>query len=128
MKNWVLFTLMMSHLFVTTEVHQLLRLPAFFSHLKEHQSQEHHSFTDFLIMHYFSGHVADEDAEKDMQLPFKSDHHHFTDIQLVAWDEVKEIWIEAPPLKFYNQFHFETTADNSGRLFHHNIFQPPKSC
>jgi len=52
---------------------QLLKFPTLFSHYQEHTSNGTvNSFSDFLSMHYLGRDTADDDAESDRQLPFKS--------------------------------------------------------
>jgi hypothetical protein len=61
------------YLTANTELHQLLRLPVFFDHLKEHrQENPEMGLIGFVILHYFSGNPKDADQERDEQLPFKS--------------------------------------------------------
>jgi len=58
-----------------TELSQLFKLPLLFEHYKEHQSEDPNmSFLSFLKLHYFDevNNSQDNDAEKDMKLPFKN--------------------------------------------------------
>lgn len=56
-----------------TELHQVLKFPAFAEHLAEHKKQNPEtSLLSFIILHYFSGNLHDKDYDKDMQLPFKT--------------------------------------------------------
>lgn len=57
-----------------TELHQLFKLPFLVTHYQDHR-QEDPSLTlaEFLRVHYFGQHPADNDDPEDRQLPFKSD-------------------------------------------------------
>ncbi|HEY0356761.1 MAG TPA: hypothetical protein VGC29_11180, partial [Flavisolibacter sp.] len=56
-----------------TPLQQVLRIPLLISHFQEHNSiQKNISFIDFFRIHYLSGHPADDDFDRDEQLPFRS--------------------------------------------------------
>lgn len=64
------------HLFSTTELHQLLKLPVIFEHFADHRKENKAiSFLQFLDMHYLHGSPKDKDYNEDMKLPFKSSHN-----------------------------------------------------
>lgn len=63
-------------IFVFTEnallVNQVAKLPALVSHFAEHQDRTASlSFIQFLELHYGDEIPNDEDAQRDMELPFK---------------------------------------------------------
>ena len=61
------------YLVANTELHQFLRLPVFFDHLREHRQENPDlGLMGFIVLHYFSGNPQDSDHERDEQLPFKS--------------------------------------------------------
>ncbi|NLU95714.1 hypothetical protein [Chitinophaga sp. Ak27] len=52
---------------------QLLKIPMLVVHYKEHQQRNHQlSITDFLCIHYLLPDDGDNDADRDMQLPYKT--------------------------------------------------------
>ncbi|MGB6045996.1 MAG: hypothetical protein WBG34_00210 [Flavobacteriales bacterium] len=60
----------------TTEAHQLLKLPALFEHLSEHQEDGPMSWMEFMSEHYLhAGDHADRDHHHH-NLPFHSDNHN----------------------------------------------------
>ncbi|WP_449436886.1 hypothetical protein [Pedobacter steynii] len=64
------------HLFPANEIYQLMKLPTFFDHYKEHKILSPNiSFFDFLTQHYVNDSTKDFDHERDMQLPFKASNH-----------------------------------------------------
>jgi hypothetical protein len=73
LKKLTAILLLTAYLFSTTELHQLLKLPAVFEHFAEHQQKDKTiSFLQFLDMHYMHGSPKDKDYSEDMKLPFKS--------------------------------------------------------
>lgn len=60
---------------------QFYKLPVLIEHFKEHQQIRNLSFIDFLEMHYWGEDEKDNDADRDMQLPFKNISGH--SLQLV---------------------------------------------
>ena len=68
---WLLFSLIL----VQTDLNQLLKLPLLFQHYQEHQQGNAAvSVKDFLMIHYLLEQVKDQDYDRDMQLPFKSEN------------------------------------------------------
>ena len=51
---------------------QFYKLPVLFQHFNEHKEIKKVSFIDFLEMHYWGEDQNDDDADRDMQLPFKN--------------------------------------------------------
>ncbi len=73
MRKFISIFLLSSYLLSSTIVGELVKIPAFIEHYQEHKMEDAEmTFWDFLEIHYFNGDVADEDYEKDMQLPFKT--------------------------------------------------------
>ena len=73
LKKFTAILLLTAYLFSTTELHQLLKLPAVFEHFAEHrQKNKTMSFLQFLDMHYMHGSPKDKDYREDMKLPFKT--------------------------------------------------------
>lgn len=53
-------------------VQQFYKLPILIEHYQEHKKLMDLSFIDFLSMHYWGEDLKDNDADRDMQLPFKT--------------------------------------------------------
>ncbi|KAF2339698.1 hypothetical protein [Flavobacterium nitrogenifigens] len=53
-------------------VQQFYKLPILIEHFQEHKKLMDLSFIDFLSMHYWGEDLKDNDADRDMQLPFKT--------------------------------------------------------
>lgn len=53
-------------------VQQFYKLPILIEHYQEHKQLMDLSFIDFLSMHYWGEDLKDNDADRDMQLPFKT--------------------------------------------------------
>ncbi|KAF2341934.1 hypothetical protein DMB71_06765 [Flavobacterium tistrianum] len=53
-------------------VQQFYKLPILIEHYQEHKKIMDLSFVDFLSMHYWGEDIKDNDADRDMQLPFKT--------------------------------------------------------
>lgn len=117
-----------TYLFSTTELFQLLKLPAFVSHFIEHK-QENKDITlwEFICIHYAHGDVKDADYDKDMKLPFKSNANCTLQISIVTPPSI--------PLVSNNKFY--KIPKTSSPLLNHNrissahlssIWQPPRSC
>jgi hypothetical protein len=53
-------------------IQQFYKLPILIQHFEEHKQLNDLSFLDFLSMHYWGEDIKDNDADRDMQLPFKT--------------------------------------------------------
>ena len=53
-------------------VQQFYKLPILIQHYDEHKQLMDLSFIDFLSMHYWGEDLKDNDADRDMELPFKT--------------------------------------------------------
>ena len=61
------------YLLSATQLGQLCKLPAIFTHFHDHQQHDPHiTLIEFFVIHYASDFVVDEDFEQDQKLPFKS--------------------------------------------------------
>ena len=60
----------------TMKAHQLLKLPALFEHLSEHQADGHMSWTEFMSAHYLHGGDHSDRDHQHHDLPFHSDNHN----------------------------------------------------
>lgn len=59
----------------TMEAHQLLKLPALFEHLSEHQADGPMSWTEFISEHYLHTEQNADRGHHHHDLPFQSDNH-----------------------------------------------------
>ncbi len=58
---------------------EFFKLPDFFTHFAEHQTQDTSiGIVDFIWMHYLGNDNNDKDQDRDMQLPFKKVDGHFS--------------------------------------------------
>lgn len=77
MKKALVIVLVMIHLLGTTEVGQLLRVPALLSHYFQHHRQDNSiSFFEFISMHYGGDDGTDADNDYDGKLPCHNLHHN----------------------------------------------------
>jgi hypothetical protein len=73
MRRFAASLLLLTYLFANTEFHELAKIGAFIEHYAQHQKENKNlNLLDFIVLHYFSGNVVDDDYAEDMQLPFKT--------------------------------------------------------
>lgn len=61
------------YLLANTELHELVKLGFFVQHYAQHRTENPDlGLIDFIIIHYFSGNIMDDDYDQDMRLPFKT--------------------------------------------------------
>lgn len=115
------------YLFANTELHELVKLDAFVAHYAEHQRENKDiTLLDFIVIHYFSGNIVDDDYSKDMQLPFKNvDCYNFIPSIAFALPEFLDLKIiatvKSESLPLYDQSMLPSTHSS-------DIWQPPKTC
>lgn len=122
---------LIAHMFSTTELYQLLKLPVLVEHFFEHKARNiEMSVWDFLALHYERNHMKNnphnDDYEQDQKLPF-----------MVRTDVPVYCFVHTPPFQFeiknkpyqcskQKMLAFdENDMDNDFLSF---IWQPPKSC
>lgn len=121
-------TLLFVYLISLTEVKQFVKLPALAEHFIEHK-QKNTGLTlwEFLCMHYVMPDNADNDQEKDRELPFKS-HDNCTNFITLAFVHNNEITLPKKHILNCNR-KFRVFSDNFiNTAFLSSIWQPPKSC
>ena len=128
MKRIIALTFLSLYLISTTELHQLLKLPALVEHFSEHQQKDKTmTLWKFLCIHYANGNKKDADYEKDSKLPFKTadNCNSFNHITLL------------PEQKFCFNTIFLSTEKKEIQKYHpsfsisnylKSIWQPPKFC
>lgn len=129
LKKIIAISFLSIYLLATTQLGQLLKLPAFIEHYKEHKSENTNlTLVDFLIIHYASGNVKDADYEKDMKLPFKAANENVLSVTSTVATP-PNFSIETEHINFFEKkkqyFRNEYFLSNA---FFSNIWQPPKAC
>lgn len=127
MRKWIAYLLLFFYCFSNTELHELGRLSAFFSHFKEHQQKDSSiSLLEFIRIHYFNGNKVDDDYQKDQQLPFKTADcanaapSHVIPVPEAFVLQTVEIFIPRS-VPAYDQ-------STLPACYPTDIWQPPKSC
>jgi hypothetical protein len=124
LKKIAVILLLLVTLFSQTELHQVMKLPAFIQHFFEHRSEKSDmSLADFIAMHYLHGSPKDDDYDKDMQLPFKTVECAAS----VTLDIIPSLPFSAvQPVSSINRS-YPSLNNNSIRFSHTaDIWQPPK--
>ena len=114
---------MFVYLGASTELHQLLHLPVFFSHYHEHQTLNHSiSLLDFIVIHYFDSKTPDYTGHH--QLPFKDKCPEVSLSIALPPDDIAQT--EAGTFHLYtNLVLFKSLFRASS--FHFSIWQPPRA-
>lgn len=107
-----------------TELHQILKFPAFTQHFAEHKKQNAEtSLLSFIILHYFSGNLHDKDYDKDMQLPFKTADCAAAINFALAPSASLSI---TKPVIYVSRIYPAIKNSNIQSIHHADIWQPPK--
>jgi len=120
----ILFLLI--YLAAVTELHQIVRLPVFFEHYKEHrQHNPSISLLDFIVLHYVSSESKDADYGRDQQLPFKNATCLEVTISVaMPPDDLPETQVQVFSLS-RNVMQFKSLIFPCS--FHFSIWQPPRA-
>jgi len=119
--------LLFAYLFANTELHELAKIGAFMEHYAQHQKEDKDlNLLDFIVLHYFSGNVVDDDYAEDMQLPFKTaDCNNSSPTITISLPDIfvsqPAIFLESAGLPAYDQSVLPTSHSA-------DIWQPPKAC
>ncbi len=130
MKNKLSILFLIVYLFTATSFLELLKIPILIEHYVEHKNTDKNlSFIGFMVIHYFSKTVIDQDYEKDKKLPFKSDNTcNNCNVSHVYISQYNKVDIQ----DFFNETTLNTyyfiKDDFSISRCHNNIWQPPKYC
>ena len=127
MRKFFILCLVSSFLLSATELRQLLKLPVLVVHYMEHKQLNYDlTFVNYLQMHYASTTQHDEDYEKDMRLPFKTQdsNHSSNALDLIA-KTIETPTFEVKNLDFFSYAAFKPNWDLS--TFLSNIWQPPRA-
>ncbi len=124
LRNFLVIALSLAYLMVTTEFHEILRIPTLLEHYQEHTKKSKQlSFLDFISEHYFQSEIDSDANENHKSLPFNHDDLH-----------IPVLWVEElirPEVVFKLQI---AIADNSKPInedFYSerevtDIWQPPR--
>ncbi len=113
-------------LLAQTPLQQVLRLPVFIEHFKEHRAEDPKlSLAAFIVLHYFSGNPKDDDYDRDMQLPFRAQ-----DLVLISSTVVLPAQVEPDFTQpVFEPFVYPLLSEEAALPRHpFDIFQPPRSC
>lgn len=116
-------------MFSTTQLSELLKTPILVEHYYEHQQENPKlSLWVFILDHYTHAVVFDKDYEKDMKLPFKSNHSDCSCSSIVTFlSSIQTFDFEYKSfVKEYKKPTFGYTFSFISN-FHSAIWQPPKS-
>ena len=115
---------LLSYLFSTTELGQLLKTPILFSHFVEHTTDDGMTFWQYLVHHY-GGHERDADWDTDMKLPFMQ-HSDVLNIMVVT---AKPVTLPKRPLSLLWAKPFILYQDRLIPVSYlEAVWQPPKNC
>ncbi|MBK8601350.1 MAG: hypothetical protein IPN80_13105 [Flavobacterium sp.] len=127
MKTTIAIFFLVTYLFTASQLSELFKLPILAEHFVEHQNENPNlSFMDFIRIHYMQGDVFDDDFDKDMKLPFKSqsscNYSNITFFQPVGSFELPQHIALSLLQKSRNfGYHFSFSTN-----FLISIWQPPK--
>lgn len=110
-------------LLTTTELHQLLKLPALIAHYIEHLQHEELGIAEFLHEHYcHEHHHCNHESESEHELPFQcSDCTHFMISGIVIGTENFSLPVFETEMK-----HGVVRSEHFISAAHTDIWQPPK--
>ncbi len=126
MKRQLARLLLMVYLMALIPGSELAKLPFMWMHYQEHKiADASMDFFDFIQHHYNCGNKVYADAEKDMKLPFKSDHQ---DVAVSHCIVPKPLLSEsiAPLIVFENRGNTFIFQDHFISLYQGESWQPPK--
>jgi hypothetical protein len=104
----------------------MLKLPVLVQHFKEHRAENSNiTFTEFIVLHYFSGNPKDKDYNRDQQLPFRTNDVVLLTSTVVVPGQV--VFDFAPPPHnevMYSLFYIKQLTPKHS----FGVWQPPKAC
>ncbi len=107
---------------------QLLKVPVLVEHFREHNAENSTmSLWDFMVIHYASKRVIDDDYEKDMKLPFKVIDNLSGSTFFWAATEacLLPAFVKAPDVSAIVPVSYDLLIDLD---FFSGIWQPPQIC
>ncbi|MDQ8747262.1 hypothetical protein [Elizabethkingia miricola] len=127
MRKYFTIILLVFYLFSSTELSQVIKLPIFIEHFKEHSAVNPKlTLFGFIKLHYFNGDPDAPDYETNMKLPFKKhDLYLVTSVIIQDIPKAFNLEIKAPSFEeSKTRNFFYTIGEIPSPLF--SIFQPPK--
>jgi hypothetical protein len=124
LRSFIVILLSLAYLMVTTEFHEILRIPSLIEHYQEHsQKAEKLSFFEFINEHYFHSEGKATSTENHKTLPFHHDDLHIP----ILWVEE----ISHPELIFTQQMAILDIVPSVDGNFYSkcgvsDIWQPPR--
>jgi hypothetical protein len=116
------------YLLSATEISQLLKLPKFIEHIREHRAEDSNiSLWKFLCIHYGQGNVMDADYDEDMKLPFKAENNTAFLTNAVYFPLSSSVSI-VRPTDFPEKRSFVLSEEFLLSSYLSNIWQPPRFC
>ena len=117
--------LLMICVFAYTEIGQVLKLPILVAHFNEHNAGDHKlKVWDYIREHYTNSDNVPADHERDMQLPFKTNHTCQANLVLYAPSQPEtEMHIDTEPPRDFLLINEEYISS----AFPGTIFQPPRA-
>ena len=108
-----------------TEIGQLLKLPVLIVHYNEHNAGYNNlRIWDYIREHYSNDDKVPADHDRDMQLPFKTNHTCQSNLILYAPTQPEAVAnIDFEPLRDF----LLTNEDYISSAFPGTIFQPPRA-
>ena len=117
------------YLFYAFQMNEYLKIPILVEHFTEHQQENPKlSLWNFILDHYSHGEVFDADYEKDMKLPFKSNHSCCCSSIITFLAPIQSFDFENKT--FQNEYKKPSFGYTFSFIsnFHSSIWQPPKIC
>jgi hypothetical protein len=119
---WAIFFLLI-YLSAGTELHQLVRLPVFIAHFKEHKNLNGSlNLLDFIALHYFNSEHNDESHE---ELPFHNNNCVAAALSLVILPDNSSETPGNPARAIQAPILYRDPAFQSP--IHFSIWQPPRA-
>lgn len=128
MKKLISIFFVVIYLFSFTVAKEIIKLPDFISHFKEHSAANKEiTLVDFILLHYLNGSGKDKDYQEDMKLPFKT-QDNISCFMIIVLDLPKTFRLEIDKKQsiptpqdiiFYSSKNY--ILNN-----YHSIFQPPE--
>ncbi|MDY3318419.1 hypothetical protein PG637_03255 [Riemerella anatipestifer] len=119
----IIYGFIICYLISFSEVREVFKLPILLEHFIEHRNDNPKmSFGQFITLHYLSGDVHDDDYEKDMKLPFKSQNQNISASIVLAMPTSFDFKIKSSKIYKETSQNFgysdSFTIDNSDLVFH----------
>jgi len=124
MKQATAIFFLLIYLSAATELHQLVRLPVFIEHFKEHKSLNGSlGLLDFIALHYFESEHTENESHQE--LPFNSNDCVTVALSLVILPDISS----EPPAKMMRAIQAPILYSDlafASRI-HFSIWQPPRA-